>query len=309
MRLALLFVACAVAAVGYGTSSRAAPPPDPVPRALQSGFENALGSLDMMKVQEAGDAERLNARKESDKLISAIKLSCDRVDAALVGRGHEAIDGKTVPVSAYEVSCTQGVGYVIVSHVPQPPIVMSCFAAAASPDAPLHCRLEANKDLKLTAATLMASAGSSCTVNDVRWFGYSASSRTDYSEVACDGGTGYLLEIPRTGAMTAVNCQEAARQGFKCRLTDGGPVSTPVTMQTFRDVLKQKDIHCEPAKMRLIGRESLSRRYVVEVQCAQQPLGLVAFIPLPDEPNRFETLDCAAAAERQIRCELSAKSE
>jgi hypothetical protein len=105
--------------------------------------------------------------------------------------------------------------------------------------------------------------------------------------------------------VSAVSCQEAAKQGLKCHLTDGGPA--PVTMQTFRDALKQYEVKCEPTNMRMIGRESVNRRYVVEVQCPEQPKGLVAFIPVAGNANKFETIDCAAAVERQIRCELAAR--
>lgn len=57
----------------------------------------------------------------------------------------------------------------------------------------------------------------------------------------------------------------------------------------------------------MIGRESVAKRYVVEVQCQHQPSGLAAFIPVAGNTGKFETLDCAAAIERQIRCELASK--
>jgi hypothetical protein len=50
----------------------------------------------------------------------------------------------------------------------------------------------------------------------------------------------------------------------------------------------------------------VGQRYVVEVQCPQQPQGLVAFIPLQDAPKPFETIDCSAAAARSIQCKLTA---
>jgi hypothetical protein len=194
---------------------------------------------------------------------------------------------------------------------------MSCFAAdaqhaagvAKGENSDLRCQLAANKDLKVMAASLISTAGTRCAVSDVRWFGLSASSQTDYSEIACADGAGFLMKIPRTGpgAVSVMSCQEAAKQGLNCRLTDAGPVSMPVTMQTFRDALKQNDVNCEPLHMRMIGRESVAKRYVVEVRCQEQPNGLVAFIPVAGNTSKFEPLDCAAAIERQIRCELTPK--
>jgi hypothetical protein len=317
MRIAII-VAFALAAVGHVSLSRAAPPADPAPHGMQSGFSVPLGGMDMLKVHEVTDRERLRAKEEGGKLINALQLSCEPIDVALVGRGSASAGGRTVEAHAYEVACSNGMGYILVSQGSQRPIAMSCFAAdarhtagvAQGENADLECQLAANKDLKVMAASQMTTAATKCVVSEVRWFGLSASSQSDYSEVACADGTGFLVKIPQTaksGAASVMSCQEAARQGLNCRLTDGGPAATPVTMQTFRDALKQNDVNCEPLHMRMIGRESVAKRYVVEVQCQEQPNGLVAFIPVAGNTSKFETLDCAAATERQIRCEFTPK--
>jgi len=160
------------------------------------------------------------------------------------------------------------------------------------------------------AAALMTTAGTACAINTLRWFGMSDSGQMEYSEVSCADNNGYLLETPRVGpsAQTSVvSCQDAAKRGLKCRLTAVGSASTQVTMQMFRDAIKQNGLACEPTKMRVIGRESVDKRYVVELQCAQQTDGLVAFIPLEGNTNKFETLDCAAAAGRDIVCQLTGR--
>jgi hypothetical protein len=58
--------------------------------------------------------------------------------------------------------------------------------------------------------------------------------------------------------------------------------------------------------MRLVGRETVSRRYVVEMQCPDMT-ELVAFIPLEGSTKKLETLDCAAAMQRNILCTLKSK--
>jgi hypothetical protein len=320
MRFAATISAFAVFGGGYMVLGRAvpAPPADPVPHGMQSGFSLPLGGADMLKLHEATDRERLDAKEESGKLINAIQLSCELSDAALVGRGSVKTDGKTIEVKAYEVACSNRTGYILVSQGAQRPTAMSCFAAdaqhtadaAKGEDSDLYCQLAVNKDVKIMAASLMATAGTTCAVNDFRWFGLSALTQTDYSEVACADGKGFLLRIAETGPaaeVSVMSCQEAAKRGLRCHLTDGGAVTTPVTLQTFRDALKQNDVKCEPLSMRMIGRESVAKRYVVEVQCQDQPGGLVAFIPAAGNTGKFETLDCGAAIERQIRCELTSK--
>ena len=53
---------------------------------------------------------------------------------------------------------------------------------------------------------------------------------------------------------------------------------------------------------------SAVRRYLVEFECSDRPEGLVAIVPpAADTVNPFESMNCALAAERGIRCELSVK--
>lgn len=80
-------------------------------------------------------------------------------------------------------------------------------------------------------------------------------------------------------------------------------MTVPVTLQAFRDALKENGVSCEPTQLRLIGRETVSKRYVVEMQCPDMT-DRVAFIPLNGNTKALETLDCTAAMERNIVCTL-----
>jgi hypothetical protein len=316
MRFAMTLAVFAAIAAGGLLERAVAIGPDPKPTSASTGFTNPLTGQDMEKMHDVTEEDRARAREASSKLIAAMELSCEVTAAERVGRGKIQADGKSLTVDVYEVACGNGVGYLLEPQGAQKPIAISCFAAEAahtdsiggSGKSDLYCQLPANKDVKATAAGLLAKAGADCSVSAVRWFGFSASSRTEYSEVACAGGNGYLLKIPQSGVsvpVSAMSCRDAAAQGLKCRLTDGGPVSTPVSLQSFRDALKHNGVDCEPAQLRLIGRETVDRRYVVEVQCPQQPKGMVAFIPLDGNTSKFETIDCAAAVEQEIVCKLT----
>jgi hypothetical protein len=296
--------------------------PDPVARMSAPGNpgNGILSQDDVAKINGVGNRSsakaKAQAREESAKLVKAINLACELTDAELVGAGTTNENGKTLDLKVYEISCGNGMGYFLESRGSQQPIAVSCFAADATHAADVakgtksdfYCQLPANKDVKVMAASLMTVSGTVCTVSALRWFGLSESGQTEYSEVVCGGNKGYLLKTPRSGptaSASVMNCQEAAKYGMKCRLTDGGPVSAPVSQQALRDAVKQNGVNCEPLQMRVIGRESESKRYVVELQCPQQPKGLIAFIPLEGNPNRFETLDCPAAAEQEIPCQLT----
>jgi hypothetical protein len=265
---------------------------------------------------EAKEFDKAQDRKESQKLIEELSLPCELADAERAGGGKVHVDGRTVDVKVYEVACRSGTGYFLVSQPPQKSLAISCFAAEAARAADLargvtpdefSCELSGYTNVKTMAGTVLKGAGTACDVSDYRWLGVGSANGTEYSEVSCTDGQGYVLEVPKTGLtaqVAIVGCQEAVKQGIKCKLT---AVTMPVTLQTFRDAIRDHAVDCEPAQIRYIGRESQGRRYVVELQCPQQPQGLVAFIPLQGNPKPFETLDCAAAAARAVQCTLTAK--
>jgi len=260
-------------------------------------------------LREAKEWDKTAAKAESAKLVATLSLPCELADAQRVGGDKD--------VKVYEAACRSGTGYFLVSQPPpKKAMAISCFAAEADRAAEIaqgakpsafSCKLTGATDVKAMAAAVVKGASLACEVSDYRWMGVSSTTGTEYSEVACTGGHGYVLEVPKAGKVTQValvDCQEAIKSGIKCSLT---AVTMPITLQTFRDAIKEHAVDCTPAQVRYIGRESLGQRYVVEVQCPQHPSGLVAFIPLQDNPKPFETIDCSAAAARSIQCTLTAK--
>jgi hypothetical protein len=317
MKLAVTSVLTAIAgawcsqALGMGQ-------PDPQPFGSPTGIPLPISPADIAKINEMSDAERAKVREESSKLINAAQLACDPVSAAQVGHSDARISGKSVELKAYEVVCGNGMGYFIASQGPERPLVMSCFAADATHAASLangdksdlFCQLKANKDIKAMAAALLAKAGTSCDVNSVRWYGIVVATGTEYTEVACADGRGYLLknqQINPGASVSAMSCEDAAGQNLHCRLSKGGPPPAQVMTDRFKRAITQNGVACDALQIRLVGRETVSRRYVVEAQCPEQPDGLVAFIPLDDPNHQFESMDCAAAAEHHVTCALQLK--
>jgi len=256
------------------------------------------------------------AKKQSEKLIRELSLPCELVDAERAGGGKITVDGKLLDVKVYEAACRSGTGYLLVSQPPQNSLAVSCFAAEAAhvadvargakPDG-FSCVLSDHNNIKTMAASVLGKAGTECDVKDYRWVGVSHVNGTEFSEVACADGHGYVLEVPNSGptaSISVVGCQDAVKQGVKCELS---AVTMPVTLQTLRDAIANQAVNCDPSEIRYIGRETQGRRYVVELRCPQQPKGLVAFIPLEGNPKPFETVDCSAAAARALQCTLTAK--
>jgi hypothetical protein len=251
--------------------------------------------------------------------VKTLQLSCDVADMAPLGDASTTTDGKTLNTHTYEVACGNGLGYFLVSLDPGLPQAYSCFAAegARAADAAkgktddVACTLPANANANAAATIILTHAGTPCTVNKLSWLGQSNTTGLEYTEMACSDGKGYVLatSIPGTPAQLRVtSCADEAAQGLQCTLTKGAPVANVLTVQTFKDALAQHGVQCEATNVRVAGQENVKKRYVVEFQCPQKPNGLVAFIPLSGNTNKFETMDCAGAAKVGLACKLTAKN-
>ncbi len=269
---------------------------------------------------------RNKAKADSEELIKALELSCSVTNAQLVisGTRKSTSGGKDVETKVYEVACDGNLGYLLETQGPDKPIAISCLTAeearasdvAKGKPPGFFCKLPENKDVYATLAAMInsragagAGAGAGCEVRDLQLFGRSESTQSDYSEVACKDGKGFLLRFPLPGSQApslVMSCPEAAKQGIKCKLTDAGPVEAPITSDTFKSALAQHGVSCKIDQLRLIGQEDNRKRYVVEYLCAGQPTGSVAYIPLPGNTNAYESIDCAAASARGVLCKLTA---
>jgi hypothetical protein len=263
---------------------------------------------------------RAKAETESAELVKALELSCHITDAQLVvaGTRKAASGGKDVDTRVYEVACGGALGYLLETQGTDKPIAISCLTAEEARAADVakgkppgfFCKLPENKDVfAILASMITAGTGMTCAVRDLQSFGRSESTQSDYSEIACQDGKGFLLRTPLPGSQAqtlVMSCSDAAKQGIKCRLTDAGPVQTPMSMDTFKTALAQHGVSCKIEQIRLIGQEDNRKRYVVEYRCADQPKATVAFVPLEGNTNPYESLDCAAALLRSVVCKYNA---
>ncbi|MGA7712512.1 MAG: hypothetical protein WCA81_11465 [Rhizomicrobium sp.] len=265
---------------------------------------------DAAKVHEA-------ALKDAGALVGQLHLSCVVTDASYVAHGPTVVNGKTVQTTTFEVACGNGMGYFVVSQEPELPTALSCFTAEAVRTADVAagnkpgvvCQLPANADIKTMATSIVNHTGHACTVRDLKRIGQSAKSNTEYNEVACADGTGYMLASALPGSTNApivVSCHNSALQGIACKMSDNGEL--PPTIQDFKAALAQHNVRCDATDVRSIGKQTESKRHVVEFLCPQQqPGGLVAFIPLNGNTAPFEAVDCATAAKQRISCTLTKK--
>ena len=84
----------------------------------------------------------------------------------------------------------------------------------------------------------------------------------------------------------------------------GRAVDSRPSLEWFKEALTRNGVSCVTKRARIVGRESIKRRYLVEFECSDRPEGLMAFVPpVGDTANAFESMNCEAAAKRGIRCE------
>jgi hypothetical protein len=268
------------------------------------------------------------AAKRSTTILKALQISCQLTDAQHVAAGKSMVAGKPVDIGLYEVACANGMGYLLTTQDLSTASGISCLAASAtqSNDTPdpvkvdLRCRLPANEDLGEMATAVMRNAGTTCNARTVKWLGESAAPKLDYTEVACSDDRGLVLRTPTPGSagnIDVISCPDAATKGAKCQLSTAEPAAVSAapapasearpSLQWFKDALSKNGVACDVKKARIVGRESIKRRYIVEYQCPQQPHGVVAYVPSDgDSINPFEWIDCNAAAARKLSCQFAA---
>ena len=259
---------------------------------------------------------RARAQAQSEPLLEALQIACTITNARLVVSGTRQLKPGATEVAAkvYEVACNGGMGYLLQTQGNEAPLGNSCLNAEESRAADVakgkipgyFCALPENRDVYALISELIASnGGAACSVRELKWFGRSASTRTDYSEVECKEGGGYLVQVPQPGSSTPttiMTCAQAAKRGIKCRLTDAGPIEAPITLDTLKVALAEHGIACKIDHIQLVGQEEKRRRYVVEYRCADQPAGMVAFLPLEGNTNPYDAIDCAKAVRSGIIC-------
>jgi hypothetical protein len=276
---------------------------------------------------------KTQATKRSTVMLKALQIDCQLTDARHVASGKATAGGQPVDVGLYEIACGNGMGYLLTLMGLASASGISCFAASATQQGDvsdpakvdLKCRLPANESLNTMATKVMRNAGAMCDARDLKWLGQSAEPKVDYTEIACTDGQGVVLRTPTPGSngkIDVLSCKDAAARGAQCQMSGTAPATaaaaaTPIAgasasaaeprpdLQWFKDALKNNGVSCEVKKARIVGRESIKRRYIVEYQCPQQPRGLVAYVPSGgDAVNPFESIDCDAAAVRKIACQF-----
>jgi hypothetical protein len=291
-------------------------------------------SRDQMKqLAEFMDNNELRQRKDlvapriamdrMTKALKALKVDCDLTAAAQIVEFTGKRWGRNASVGVYEAACSSGTAYRVIFRDDGEASATSCFALDASSPA-AGSQLEAAIDGKCSesvvananqrAEKLLLALGARCQVTDTRWLGEQSATHLEYVETKCADGGDYVMRLPtpgHSGNAGFESCAEAREKGIVCTLSGapagvGGGSSDRPDLAWFKSRLVGANVPCDVVQARIVGREKVRRRYVVEFECRDVAEGLVAFVSPPEaDPADFESIDCLAATGRGVTCEYS----
>jgi hypothetical protein len=208
--------------------------------------------------------------------------------------------GSTEDQNLYEVACHEGDGYILrLAKAPGgAPIATMCavFGTAGQ----VKCTLIPPEQQMASIDHLASAIGKACTVKDRRYVG-STADLTDFFEVACGEGSGYMLQVDSHGKVQqAIDCVKAVNLAGGCTLTDTRQAQTEQNA-TYADLAKKAGFDCAVSKYadfpaRADGAE------VVELACSNRADGGVGIFPVKGAP---QVLDCLHAGAQGYACSYS----
>lgn len=251
------------------------------------------------KAAEIPAAARKSGMAQAPAVVQAAGLSCQVADARLIG------EDKKSKTSYFEVACGPGqMGYVLQKPAEGSITAYSCVEAntppapGQAPSAP--CMLPGNADPKAVLQPLIKAAGADCIPEQVRGIGQTKTNT--YMEVACQGGTGYILLAPvpfdSAKPLQAQNClmYDDAETNIKCALTDKA-----TRLAAVDKYVTQANNGCAVKDRRFVGVSKDGSTFY-EASC-QDGKGYIYKVAAAG--SLTETYECAKATQILGGCELT----
>ena len=227
---------------------------------------------------------------------------------AQTGHACQIDKARTVGLGAtqtyYEVACKDGAGYIL--QVPQKaggPAISATNCLAFGPQSKVQCTLTTSA-AQLAVVDSLAAATGKCTPKDKRYVATDTAG-TDYYEVACTDGKGYILHADATGHLKeTIDCAVASGIAGGCTMTDSRAALTQQNA-LYSDLAKKAGYNCDVAKYAPFPATDKNNE-VVELQCSNRPDGGVGIFPLHGGKGRV--VDCLRSVAEGYRCSFTPTS-
>jgi|GEM_PF-346428 len=283
---------------GARAQERQTPPAEQRQRGAQTGRDRPAADSAALQAQQ-----RTRGQAEAPAVAQGAGVACQIADALYLGSSGTA----PAQQSVYEVACTGGLGYVLVSRPPQPTQVVDCLSAktvadreeAAGTGRPIRCTLPANANPAAGLQPVVQRLGRACTITNGRALG--AFTGGVRYEVACQQGGALVIDAPGPGSTTpatALTCLQAASSSVACEYETRDQM-----IAAIRPRLTGPAAACQVSGIRFAGRPTQRQaNEVVEVACGAAGGFLIESDP---QARVVNTWTCGSAEARGIDCELT----
>jgi hypothetical protein len=196
----------------------------------------------------------------------------------------------------YEVACQDGTGLVLDMPSGGPAIASNCLNYTSGT---VKCVLTTPAQ-EMAAVDSLAAASGKCAVANKRYV-LGAEDGSDYFEIACTDGKGYMLHADKSGKLVeAISCAEAAQIGDGCTLTDARQAETQQNA-VYSDLARKAGFDCQVSKYALFPNSDASKD-IVELACANRPDGGVGVFPVHGAPFVY---DCLRSQDEGFKCSFT----
>jgi len=229
--------------------------------------------------------------------VAASKVNCQISDARGIGHGESA--------SYFEVACANDRGYIVKTSAPprldQPVQLITCLAFS-DPSSPVSCKLSTPAAQLAAVDALAAQSGKNCQVKDRRYL-VTAQDMSNYYEVACTDGKGWVLQESADGKLAQViGCDAAGGIAGGCTLTNAREAETQQA-GLYTKLARGAGFACDvqkysPFNVDVPGHE------VVELACSNRTDGAVAIFPA-NSAEKANIYDCAHSELVGYRCSFT----
>jgi hypothetical protein len=208
--------------------------------------------------------------------------------------------GQTKENSFVEVACQEGSGYVLVASSPldpaKPATAQNCLNFDDG-DGNVKCELSAKATRLAVADSYAKAANPACAVKDRRFVG-SAKDGSDFFEVACQDGKGYMLRVANGKVSQSYGCAQAENVLGGCTLTDARQASAEQAA-LYTKLAHNAGSPCDVDRYALFPMRGNDE--VVELVC-KNGSGAIGMFPAT---GKGQVLDCGRALAVGYKCSLT----
>ena len=269
-------------------------------RPIGIGLAVAFVMAALMGASTAMAAPKDTSATDVPPLIQAANVPCTVTGSRFIFQGQLS---DKVNAKIYEVSCQEGLGYILLARDKAPPVqAVNCIAEAQPlPEGKknnLLCTLPGNANPASALARYVTAGGRNCDIDKNRVIG--TTEAMSLYEVSCQGGSGYIILVPRSGAAapTLNPCvgYDELNSSLKCELT------APAQRAAYVDqIVAASGKNCSIKTKRYVGKTADQSDFI-EVACTDGK----GYIIQSDNAGKFrEATDCVNAGGLGGGCTLT----